>query len=250
MNITAIDIFAIVMLGYFLILGPILARREMAQLRRDVADGKPRARLDLYRRTIVMEWGLMAVSMAWWLIIGRSPAEAGLRFTFEGWQWLALALSMVAMWQFARQTHRASQNPKNLDSVRSQLGELVVIAPHTDAELQRFTWVSIAAGICEEILYRGLLMTTLTAMLGLWPAVLLSSVVFGIGHAYQGAAGIVRTGLAGLVMALVVVFTGSLPAAMLMHAVLDIVQGRLLWAAVNSDRTPPPYSANSAPSSA
>ena len=43
----------------------------------------------------------------------------------------------------------------------------------------------------------------------------------------------------GLVMALAVVFTGSLPAAILMHAVLDIVQGRMLHAAVSTDRTEP-----------
>jgi membrane protease YdiL (CAAX protease family) len=38
-----------------------------------------------------------------------------------------------------------------------------------------------------------------------------------------GAAGIVRTGIVGLLLALVVTFTGSLPAAIVMHAVLDMV---------------------------
>ena len=60
------------------------------------------------------------------------------------------------------------------------------------------------------------------------------SVAFGMGHIYQGAAGAVRAGLIGLVLTLAVVFSGSLLVAMLMHTVQDMVQGRLLHAAVNA----------------
>ena len=74
---------------------------------------------------------------------------------------------------------------------------------------------------------------SLTAVLGLWPAVVLSSLIFGLGHAYQGVGGVLKTSLAGLIMAGIVLLTGSLYVAMIMHAVLDMTQGQLISAAVS-----------------
>jgi membrane protease YdiL (CAAX protease family) len=92
--------------------------------------------------------------------------------------------------------------------------------------------VSVTAGVCEEILYRGILMGVLTPVVGLWPAVGLSSVIFGLGHAYQGFPGIVKTTLVGFVLALLTVFSGSLLAAMILHAVIDLTSGRMVSAAL------------------
>jgi membrane protease YdiL (CAAX protease family) len=65
-------------------------------------------------------------------------------------------------------------------------------------------------------------------------------VIFGLGHAYQGATGIVKTGVIGLVMALLTVLSGSLWPAILFHATMDITSGRMLHAAltVPAETTP------------
>ena len=145
MTLTGTHLFTIVMLGYFLIVGPLLGRRELANLRRDVARGISSARLGAYRRTIVVQWILALSFMAAWLIMGRSAAEIGLSFTVLGWQWFALGLSLLATLLLAIYFHRASRDPKSLEEVRSQLGSLVLVAPHTTAELRGFTWTSITA---------------------------------------------------------------------------------------------------------
>ena len=51
--------------------------------------------------------------------------------------------------------------------------------------------VSITAGVCEELLYRGFLMAHLASFFGTWPAVL-SSLAFGIVHAGWMATHFVR----------------------------------------------------------
>jgi membrane protease YdiL (CAAX protease family) len=61
--------------------------------------------------------------------------------------------------------------------------------------------------------------------------VILSTVIFGLGHAYQGVKGIVKTGAAGLVLALLAVGSGSLFIPILLHAVGDLTSGRILGAA-------------------
>ena len=56
-----------------------------------------------------------------------------------------------------------------------------------------------------------------------------------MGHLYQGGTGVVKTTLVGLVMAALVVFSGSLLPGMILHIVVDITSGRMLGAAVAAD---------------
>jgi membrane protease YdiL (CAAX protease family) len=226
-----------IMLAYFVIVGPWLGYRDLAALRRLPAAALPAARCRTYSRAMIFEWSITAVLLSWWLLLGHSTGEIGLHIQVSGWQWLALAVSVVATVLFSLYSWRAAASSGDLAEVLDQIGNLTLVVPHTRAELRRFGWLSVTAGICEEILYRGLLMTALAAVIGLWPAVVVSSLVFGLGHAYQGLAGILRTSAIGLVLAMVVVLTGSLPFAMVIHAVIDLVQGRLLWTAVNTPRS-------------
>ena len=62
----------------------------------------------------------------------------------------------------------------------------------------------------------------------LWAALVLSSVFFGLGHSYQGKSGAVRTGLVGLVFAILYVVSGSIWLPIIGHAVFDILQGKMI----------------------
>jgi membrane protease YdiL (CAAX protease family) len=69
----------------------------------------------------------------------------------------------------------------------------------------------------------------MTAVLAAWwglpLAVLLTNVAFGLGHAYQGREGMLKTGLVGFVMSGIVLATGSLVPAMILHAIIDLGGG-------------------------
>ena len=108
------------------------------------------------------------------------------------------------------------------------------LAPQTPTENRLFDMVSITAGVCEEILYRGLLLATLVSLVGTWPAVAITSLIFGLGHASQGISGIVKTGLIGLVLALLTVSSGSLFIAIALHAVVDLTSGRIMGRALRT----------------
>jgi membrane protease YdiL (CAAX protease family) len=127
-----------------------------------------------------------------------------------------------------------SRNADGLTEIKEQMGTLSHLFPQTPAENHLFDMVSVTAGVCEEILYRGLLLATLVSLVGTWPAVAISSVIFGLGHAYQGISGIAKTGLAGLVLALLTVFSGSLFIAIVFHAIVDLTSGRLLGKALRT----------------
>jgi len=103
---------------------------------------------------------------------------------------------------------------------------LVQLLPETRTEKTLFVFLSLAAGVGEEIAYRGYLIPALTLQLGWdWGAALLSSAVFGLLHAYQGWLGIARTAALGLVLAASFILSGVLWPAILAHAILDMLAG-------------------------
>jgi membrane protease YdiL (CAAX protease family) len=62
---------------------------------------------------------------------------------------------------------------------------------------------------------------------GIAVAVILSSLVFGLGHIYLGTKSVPKTAGAGLVMAFLAVSSGTLWPAILIHAAMDWNSGEL-----------------------
>lgn len=198
-------------------------------LRARLERGNPDARVASYRRGIVLLWGLAGLVAADWVGLGRGSAELGLAAPdgILGWGVLAAALAF-AVFQ-VRGLRTMVGDPAERERLRERLGHLGPMLPTDDRELRWFSALSVTAGVTEELVYRGFLIAYLAAWVGVWPAVLLSSVVFGLGHAYQGGTGpMLQTGTIGLVLATVYVLGGSLWAPMILHAVVDLTSG---WAA-------------------
>jgi membrane protease YdiL (CAAX protease family) len=106
---------------------------------------------------------------------------------------------------------------------------LIQLLPRTGWEKLAFAFLSVAAGVGEELAYRGFLIPALTMLTGSpWGAALLSSAVFGVLHAYQGWLGVARTASLGLLLAASLLLSGSLWPAILAHAILDLAVGLVL----------------------
>ena len=105
--------------------------------------------------------------------------------------------------------------------------EAVVLAmlPHTPLEYLTWFVVSMSAGICEEIVFRGYLIDQLTA----WTrrpiaAVLMAGTLFGCVHLYEGAGAILPLAALGIVYGLVVRhLKGDLRAVVVAHTLQDFL---------------------------
>jgi membrane protease YdiL (CAAX protease family) len=99
------------------------------------------------------------------------------------------------------------------------------ILPVTAQERWTFAAISVGAGFSEELLFRGFLMDYLGqnfASLETWALVLISSVIFGFAHLYQGWRGTVLTGVLGCTFGMLYTLTGSLLAPAAIHAAVDL----------------------------
>ena len=100
------------------------------------------------------------------------------------------------------------------------------LLPHGVPESVLWVFVSVAAGVCEEIVFRGYLQRQLAALTGSVTAgILLQAIAFGISHGYQGLAPMAITGSYGLVLGILAWWRGNIRAGALAHAATDIVGG-------------------------
>jgi membrane protease YdiL (CAAX protease family) len=193
-------------------------------------------RLRAYRLTIVSQWGATALIVWAWLRLGRTLTQLGLVMP-AGWR-LALGAGLCAALGLihARNLQSAARSAPVRAQLRTLIGKLTFLMPHDRQELRWFLAVSATAGICEELVFRGYVLGVLRPWIGIWLAATLGVVIFGLLHAYQGRAGILKTGAVGAVMTLVVLATRSLYAAMVLHVVIDAASGTLLWLALRDAR--------------
>ncbi len=88
-----------------------------------------------------------------------------------------------------------------------------------------WTLISITAGLTEEFQYRGFLSLALTQLfpaLNLPLTAIICSIIFGLGHNYQGISGVVRTGLIGLFFYALYISTGSIIPGIILHFAIDL----------------------------
>ena len=180
------------------------------------------AKMLRYVRTIVILWSLTALAVYALRLHGLEPSSAGLRPPHHIAE---LAAGFVTLLAPLLASLSGSRRVLEGDYARA----LRAVVPADAAQWIAFVPVAATAGICEEFLDRGYALTVIASMThSLLAGVLLSSVAFGIGHAYQGKAGMAGATVTGLLYALIFLATGSLYPCMLGHFVQDIVGAAVL----------------------
>jgi membrane protease YdiL (CAAX protease family) len=183
-----------------------------------------------YGITIAWEWALAGIAY-WGLrlkktslreVLGERRRGANEFFVDAGiagafWIVSMLLLAIVAF--FLKLLH--------LQTAQKQISAL---APSSIAEVVLWVALSVSAGICEEFLFRGYLQRQFARATGrLWVGVLVSSVLFGGAHGYEGIAGMLMITVFGALFSLLAIRRESLRAGMIAHAWHDSISGVALW---------------------
>ena len=147
---------------------------------------------------------------------------------FLGASGLAVAYTCIALGQGLKMAMSQALRVRAAKAMRS----LRFALPVTPRERGWWIRLSLSAGVCEEVLYRGFATHyfsgsfSATISLGTIGAWLTASLFFGLAHAYQGIAGIVRSTLAGLVLGAIAILTGGLLLPIMLHFLFDL---QMLW---------------------
>ena len=198
-------------------------------------DDQPRLRRGLYTQAMGIQWSLVLALGVLWLVTGRPARGLGLELprTFA----LALALGAAAAFAVVLlvQARRVAASERALDRVLPKLDRLRIMLPHTPEDLHRFRWLSLTAGVCEELLYRGFLLFYFGHWLGPLASLGAASLIFGLGHVYQGPRGVLLTAALGAFLGGLYLVCGSLAPGMLLHAAGDMYSGTIAQAALSRE---------------
>jgi membrane protease YdiL (CAAX protease family) len=206
------------------------ALRQKAERDAVANDTTGTARLKVYRHTQIMLWSLAGLCTLGWLASGRSFTQLGFRSEPTLQFWIMWGLALVVLAYFVWQIVALATSRKARIEFREQIakaGSVDVVLPHTKREHQSFQWLSLTAGITEEIIFRGFLIGALSIWLPLWVAAIAATTIFVLAHAYQGLPGMVRILPISAVLAAVFVVSGSLWPVILLHIVGDMAAGRM-----------------------
>lgn len=203
---------------------------------RAIAAGVPGARKRLYWSILVMEWALTGGVLGLWVWQRRAwgglflGPTTGVRFVAS----VSLVVAfLVVLWSQRRAILR---RPKLMEVVRRKIAHGEPLLPHKRDERAMFAVLSVTAGVCEEILFRGFVVWYFAGWTGPIVALGISSVIFGFGHIYQGTAQVPKTGALGAVLGVIVLLTGSLWPAIILHAAIDMNSGDLGYRAFGEGR--------------
>lgn len=205
--------------------GTVLHRRFEAVLGRD-----PNARVWLYQRLLVLEWGLVALVAGVVLVAPAVGwAELGFRLPDRAPNPVAVVLILLVLAFLVVSTRavRASarRTPEEAALTASAARSITGLVPRTPVERRWFALVAVTAGFCEELLYRGFLLAVVVAIAPGSPdvgLVALGGVAFGLAHFYQGAGGVVVTSVLGAILTFLYIGTGTLLVPMVVHALIDL----------------------------
>jgi len=196
-------------------IGALVAARN-----RDVEDTAARKRAR-YARTMLILWTMAAIAFYALSLHGETVADVGFH-TPASMLWYLVGPVLVAILLTASGAGRGDISDSYARAVR-------IVVPRDAVEWAWFVPVAATAAICEEFLYRGFALTQVTALTGSVAAgVLVSSIAFGLGHAYQGRIGMTGTALTGVLYALLFVLGGSLWPCMIAHFLQDIAGAAIL----------------------
>ncbi|HYT18915.1 MAG TPA: CPBP family intramembrane glutamic endopeptidase [Candidatus Polarisedimenticolia bacterium] len=211
----------------FLVLGVILPWRGRARMKKLMA--MPRVstmeRLSLYASTIAFQWFAVAVVgwRAW--AQGFTVSQLGLIVPDKSRILIAATVgtATIASLQWLN-LRRMGKIPVQARGSLQAIAERIL--PQSAVELLPYLALAMTAGLCEEFLYRGFAIAVLLHIgLQAWAVVLLSSVLFGLAHSYQGRGGVVLTLLIGLILGTSRLAYGSLMPAIFWHSAVDVVAG-------------------------
>jgi len=206
--------------AYVVLAAPWLARSWYQRARRRIASGIPHAKLRLYRGLVVEQIASTVAVLGLWRIAQLPASSLGV-VAPRSWGWTALVLIVIAValvWSSLLLRPRAE---KIRHKVQDSVGALI-----PDSRQERSWWgvVSVGAGVSEELVFRGFLLyylSTYLPQMNTPERVLLASLVFGMGHIYQGWKGALGAGILGLILAAFYLMTGSLLLPVLVHAAVD-----------------------------
>ncbi|MEM9527011.1 MAG: CPBP family intramembrane glutamic endopeptidase [Bacteroidota bacterium] len=190
-------------------------------------------KIRLYYGNGLLLWGLAALVLAIWYLTDHSFTELGLGWGEAPYDLTAVLVLACFALLYLFDIYREIGNKDRQEESRSDFAKLGFL-PASAKQFLHFIFLAVAAGICEEIIYRGFMVTYLLEILGTSPLATLGvlgvpAIAFGLGHFYQGGQAVLKIIIMAILFGFFFWRTNTLWPLMLLHTAIDIFGGVMSW---------------------
>lgn len=197
------------------------------KIKHQLVENKPGLRKSDYQLTSFWLWLMGLSNIILWIFSDRSFELLG--FAFDSYWPISIGIlfSCLIIIYFFSLIKKIRGSEQERLSFRNKLNDTdaVEFLPKNIVEFKWFVLLSISAGVCEEMLFRGYLFWYFEMFDNIAITIVISSLLFGLAHSYQGWSGIIRTALMGLFMAIIYAVAGLLWIPIFLHILVDIYGG-------------------------
>lgn len=214
---------------FFCVAVPLLAAKQRIKVAPDLALTSDQKK-NIYITSSFSLFLMGAIIMAVWLLFKRPIAEIGLTQPTNTRAWWWLAISFVILYVLDALTNLSSK--KAIDSAIDNWKKRTPFLPTKTKELPEYLLMCFSAGVFEEIVYRGYLVTYgwylfdgMEYQTSL--SILLPAFVFSVAHFYQGTKAVIKIFVLAIIFGYIFIYSGSLLIVMILHFLVDAAGGLL-----------------------
>lgn len=211
------------------VVAPVLALSSRQMAVEDIRI-EPDEKIRLYHSNALLLFVFTLVVVTIWRLPGRTLAGLGFEWPVFSPVVLLLIVAVVLFYaldyffQYGIRKWRA----KTMQQRHASLS----FVPTDTKELFHFVFLALAAGIGEEIIFRGYLIHYIVYWTGnTWSGVFIacffSSALFAFLHGYQGYKSVIKIFFLAMLFAAIFVLSQSLVLVMLIHTLIDMLSGWL-----------------------
>ncbi|WP_258807051.1 CPBP family intramembrane glutamic endopeptidase [Pseudidiomarina sp. CB1] len=210
---------------FIIVLMPVYSLWEADKVKIAILAGR-KTKIRAYQEAMLFMWAPTLMLLALMAYGAFAPSDFGLLWLGNLANWIGTVFVVAIAGYFAYSAYTLVHNAAARKKFREASPNHDWMMPANKRELRWFTLgLSVSAGVCEELLFRGFIIGALGDNLGVIVSLILSSLLFGLCLVYQGWMNVLRTGIIGLVLGVIFILTESLWVAIALHALVDIYGG-------------------------
>lgn len=173
---------------------------------------------------------MVAIIMSVWLLFKRPLAEMGLTLNIEGRLWIWPLLAFVVV--YAIDTINSVATPKKIAAAVRDWEKRTPFMPTNIKEFQVYLCMCLCAGVFEEVVYRGYMVTYFSYLFKDSAyrqslSVFLPALIFSVSHFYQGLKNIIKIFILSMFFGYIYIQSGSLVIVILLHFLANVIGGLL-----------------------
>ena len=190
-------------------------------------------KIGLYYSNGLLLYGMAAAVILTWWLTGRPLTEIGLGWGNVPYDLTAALLLAGFLLLYLFDLYHEAGSEEHQEETRREFTKLGFL-PVNATQFLHFLFLAVAAGVGEEVVYRGFMVTYLTELLGSsgwWLAIVLlvPALAFGVGHIYQGWKAVGKIIVMAVLFGFFYLRTNTLWPLMLIHTAVDVLGGLLSW---------------------